>query len=146
MPAGIVLVGEQAATLASGLERLGLETAASLEALSAERVFVVGIGPDAETALLYGTREDVAGVIGIDGTPPVEQARTGAFRTPVLAVVAEADEGDAYAFAKALTNHGVLNETVVYDGVERGFLGAHERATADVWKLMRRFIGVPAPD
>ncbi|NUR78316.1 MAG: hypothetical protein HOQ28_18775 [Thermoleophilia bacterium] len=145
MPTAVVLLGRQAAALGTDLERLGLETAASVDTASADRVFVVGVGPDAQAALLHGTRDGVTGVVGIDGRPPVEEARAGAFRAPVLAIVAEADEGDAYAFAKALTNHGVLNETVVYDEVERGFLGTHERATADVWKLLRRFIGVPAP-
>jgi dienelactone hydrolase len=144
--AGVVLVGDAAAALVPDLEQLGVETARSLDALSSDRMFVVGIGPDAHAALLHGTRDDVAGVVGIDGAPPVDEARAGTFRAPVLTVVAEADEGSAYAFAKALRNHGVLNETVVYDDVERGFFGAHERATADVWRLLRRFMGVPAPD
>jgi len=141
----VVLLGEQAAALAPGLEEVGVATATAFDVAEAERVFVVGVGGDARDALLHGTREGVAGVVGIDGTPPVAEARAGAFRAPVLAVVAEADEGDAYAFAKALTNHGVLNETVVYDDVDRGFLGTHERATDDVWRLLRRFIGVPRP-
>jgi len=142
----VILVGEQAAALGTELEGLGLETAPSVEASSADRVFVVGGGPDAHAALLHGTRDGVTGVVGIDGRPPVDEARAGAFRTPVLAIVAEADEGEAYAFAKALTNHGILNETVVYDEVDRGFLGTHEGATADVWRLLRRFIGVPLAD
>jgi dienelactone hydrolase len=142
----VVLVGEQASSLRPDLESLGLETASSVDETEADRVFVLGIGSDAHSALLHGTREDVAGVVGIDGSPPVAAARAGDFRAPVLAVVAEEDEGDAYAFAKALTNHGVLNETVVYDDVPRGFVGAHEHATKDVWRLLRRFIGVPSPD
>ena len=146
MGAGVVLVGDEAAALAGGFAELGLPTATSLDELDADRVFVVGVGRDARTALLHGTRDDVAGVVGIDGSPPVAEARAGAFRAPVLAIYAEEDEGEAYSFAKALANHGVLNETVVYDEVERGFLGRHEQATGDVWKLMRRFIGVPAPE
>jgi Dienelactone hydrolase family len=141
----VVLLGDQAATLAPGLAELGVATAPSLESADAERVFVVGVGGTARDALLHGTRDGVTGVVGIDGAPPVDEARAGSFRAPVLAVVAERDEGEAYAFAKALTNHGVLNETVVYDDVDRGFLGTHEHATADVWKLLRRFIGVPHP-
>src|SRR3954447_26610478 len=146
MTTAVVLLGAQAEALGGELELLGLETASSaVEATAADRLFVVGVGPDAGAALLHGTHEGVTGVVGIDGRPPVEEARSGAFVAPVLAIVAEADEGEAYAFAKALTNHGILNETVVYDEVDRGFLGAHERATNDVWKLVRRFIGVPAP-
>jgi hypothetical protein len=143
---GAALIGDDAAALAPELEALGIVTARSLDTLAADRVFVVGLGPDARAALLHGTLDSVAGVVGIDCTPPVDEARAGAFRAPVLVVVAEADEGSAYSFAKALTNHAVPNETVVYDDVERGFFGVHERATADVWRLLRRFMGVPAPD
>jgi hypothetical protein len=146
MGTAVVLVGEEAATLGAGLEELGLATASSVAGASADRIFVVGIGADARAALLHGTRDDVTGVVGIDGRPPVDEARAGAFRAPVLAVVTEQDEGDAYAFAKALTRHGILNETVVYDEVEPGFVGTHEHATADVWRLLRRFIGVPSPE
>lgn len=146
MTAGAALIGEAAAALAAELEALGVETARSLDGLSTDRVFVVGVGPDGRAALLHAMDEGIAGVVGIDCTPPVDEARAGAFRAPVLAVVAEADEGSAYAFAKALTKHGVLNETVVYDDVERGFFGTHDRATADVWRLLRRFMGVPAQD
>jgi hypothetical protein len=143
---GAALIGDTAAALGPELEALGIVTASSLDVLPAERAFVVGIGSDARAALLHGTLDGIDGVVGIDCSPPVDEARAGAFRAPVLVVVAEADEGAAYSFAKALTNHGVLNETVVYDDVERGFFGVHERATADVWRLLRRFMGVPAPD
>jgi hypothetical protein len=143
---GAALIGDEAAALAAQLEALGVETARTLEALSADRVFVVGLGADARAALLHGKLDGVAGVVGIDCTPPVDEARADAFRAPMLVVVAEADEGAAYSFAKALTSNGVLNETVVYDDVERGFFGVHEHATADVWRLLRRFMGVPAPD
>jgi hypothetical protein len=146
MPTGVLLVGTDAEPLAAQLGALGIETAQALDALTADRIFVLGVGEGARDALLHGTREEISGVIGIDGAPPVEEARAGAFRAPVLAVFAEEDEGAAYSFAKALTNHGVLNETVVYDEVGRGFLGTHEQATADVNRLVRRFIGAPAPD
>ena len=140
----VVLVGDGRA-LATGLAELGIEVAESVEA-AAPPVFVVGLGASGPAALLHGEREDVAGVVGIDCVPPVEAARAGMLRAPVLAVFAEADEGAAYSFAKALGAHGVLNETVVYDEVERGFFERHEQATADVWRLLRRFMGVPAPE
>jgi hypothetical protein len=136
----IVLVGDTAAALAAQFEELGIAVVASPEGS-----FVLGVGEHAREALLHGTRTDVAGVIGIDGEPPLAEARAGALTAPVLIVVAEALEGSAYSFAKALTAHGVPNETVVYDGVEPGFLGVHDEATADVWRLVRRFMGVPAP-
>ncbi len=146
MAAGVVLVGDQAAALAPRFVELGIETAATVEDLQAERTFVLGVGADARAALHHGTRADVAGVIGIDGELPLEEARAGAYRAPVLAVVSEADEGSAYSFAKALSGAGVLNETVVYDGVEPGFLATHEPAARDTWRLIRRFMGVPSPE
>ena len=140
----VVLVGDGGA-FAAQLGELGIDVAHSVETASSP-VFVGGLGSDGPAALLHGARDDVAGVVGIDCEPPVEAARAGELRAPVLAVFAEADEGAAYSFAKALGAHGVLNETVVYDEVERGFFGRHEQATADVWRLLRRFMGVPAPE
>ena len=133
----VALIGNAAAQLAPGLRDLGLEIDETGE-------FVLGVGEHAVDAFRRAADAGVAGVIGIDGAPPVADARDGRLRAPVLGIFAEADEGAAYSFAKALTEHGVLNETVVYDGVEPGFLGTHEQATADVWRLIRRFVGLPA--
>jgi dienelactone hydrolase len=137
----VLLVGAAAARLADRFRALGVQTTTSADETG---VYVVGIGSDARAALLHGTREGVHGVVGVDGRLPVEDA--GAFRAPALVVSAEADREAAYAFAQALTDAGVLHETVVYDGVERGFFAddGHPEARADVWKLIRRFIGVPA--
>lgn len=140
----VVLVGDGGG-LAAKLGELGIDIATSVETATPP-VFVVGLGADGPAALLHGSRDDVAGVVGIDCEPPVEAARAGTLRAPVLALFAEADEGAAYSFAKALGAHGVLNETVVYDEVGRGFFGRHEQATADAWRLLRRFMGVPAPE
>jgi dienelactone hydrolase len=137
----VLLVGAAAASLADAFAELGVETTTSVGATG---VYAVGVGGDARAALLHATREGVHGVVGIDGALPVDEA--AAFRAPALVVAAEADRDAAYAFAQALTDAGVLHETVVYDGVERGFFAedGHPEARADVWKLIRRFIGVPA--
>jgi dienelactone hydrolase len=137
----VLLVGDAAAGLAGSFADAGFDTTHD-----AAGAYVLGIGADARAALGYGTRDEVRGVAGIDGELPLEQAAS--FRAPALVVVAEADADAAYAFANALSAAGVLHETVVYDGVERGFFGAggHPEARADAWKLVRRFMGVPAPD
>jgi dienelactone hydrolase len=136
----VLAVGDAAAGLVGALAAAGVEATSE-----ADGAYVVGIGGDeARAALAQGTHEGVLGVAGIDGSPPVDDAPS--FRTPALVVVAEADADAARAFAQALTEAGVLHETVVYGGVERGFFGAdgHPAARDDATKLLRRFIGVPA--
>ena len=117
---------------------------AALRADGSSAVFVLGVGASARDAFLQGSREDVAGVIGIDGSPPVEEARAGRIRTPVVAVYAGDAADDAKAFAEALAGAGVLQETVVYDDVEPGFVerGTPREACDDAWRLARRFMGV----
>ena len=139
--AGVVLIGDAARSLADAFAELGLDVVESTA--DADRVYAVGIGRDAQAALLI---DDATGVVGIDCSPPIAAAGAGELRAPVLAVFPEQDQRDAYAFAEALNAHGVANETVVYDGVEPGFFGTHREATADAWRLIRRFMGVPAPE
>lgn len=134
----IVLLGEAAAPFAEAL-RPFVDTAD-------DHRYVLGIGSYAAEAFRQAARNDVAGVIGIDGEPAVVEAQRGELRAPILGIFAEADKDAAYSFASALSAHGVLNETVVYDGVDRGFVGAHEQATADALRLVRRFMGVPSPE
>ena len=141
MSFGVVLFGDDAAVFASRFEEIGVQTATTRDRLDAERVFALGAGGGGREALM---QREVAGAIAIDTELPLADARGGAIAVPVLAVVAEEDEGTAYSFAKALREAGVPNETVVYDGVERGFVGTHAQATDDAWKLVRRFTGVPS--
>src|SRR5512133_2880587 len=121
----VLLVGTAAASLADAFADLGVDTTTGVDE---KGVYVVGVGDDAQAALLHATRDGVHGVVGIDGALPLREA--------------------AYAFARALTDAGVQHETVVYDGVERGFFAenGHPEARADAWRLIRRFIGVPAAD
>jgi carboxymethylenebutenolidase len=70
----------------------------------------------------------------------------------VLALYGGADEKipseDRQAFAEALTAAGVLHETVVYEDAPHSFfdraMGEHSQACADAWRLMLRFLGLPA--
>jgi dienelactone hydrolase len=137
----VLLVGAAAASLSDAFADLGVDTTTGMDE---KGVYVLGVGDDAQAALLHATRDGVHGVVGIDGALPLDEA--AAFRAPALVVAAEIDREAAYAFARALTDAGVLHETVVYDGVERGFFAenGHPEARADAWRLIRRFIGVPA--
>ena len=134
---------------------------AELRSRGAVSVFVMGFCFGGRAAFLSATLDDVAGVVGFygwptraseNGTSPVEEARAGNFRTPVLALYGGADEGipesDVQAFAQALSDAGVLHETVVYEGAPHSFfdraMAEHTDACADAWRLMLRFFGVPA--
>jgi carboxymethylenebutenolidase len=132
-----------------------------LRTRGAVRVYTLGFCFGGRASFMQGTREDVAGVVGFYGWPtraaeggssPLEEARAGRFRQPVLAIYGGADEGipvaDAEAFAEALNEAHVLQETVVYDGAPHSFfdrsMDEHADACADSWRLVLRFMGVPA--
>lgn len=118
-------------------------------------VYVLGFGAGGHAALLAGTGDGVAGVISVCGSPagePTEAVREGRLTAPVLAFYAGADDTvpdpEIEAFYAALKDAHMLEETVVYDGVPRGFFadGAEEHAQAreDAWHRILRFVGVPA--
>lgn len=132
-----------------------------LERRGAQYRYVAGFCFGGRAAFLAATEEGVAGVIGFygwpsrreeGGTSPLEEARAGRFRSPVLALYGGADEKippeERQAFAEALTAAGVLHETVVYEGAPHSFfdraMEEHREACADAWRLMLRFFGVPA--
>ena len=131
-----------------------------LRARGASRVYVAGFCFGGRAAFMQAAREDVAGAIGFYGWPtraeeggssPLEEARAGRLRAPVLALYGGADEGvspdDAEAFAAALAEAGVLQESVVYDGAPHSFfdraMADHADACDDAWFRMLRFMGVP---
>ena len=73
----------------------------------------------------------------------MEEARAGKLRAPVVAIYSgETDEAEP--FAQALAAAGVLQETVIYDGVPAGFFdaGEPEDACADAWRVVLRFMGI----
>ena len=139
-------------------------------------LYALGFCFGGRAAFMQGTREDVAGVVGFYGWPtrveeggssPLEEARAGRFKAPVLAIYGGADEKigaeDRQAFAEALSAAQVLHETVVYDGAPHSFFdrgpgpgtcpaggtcpgtwSQHAQACDDAWLLTLRFFGVPA--
>jgi carboxymethylenebutenolidase len=135
--------------------------AEELRGRGASRVFTVGFCFGGRHSFLYGTQEGVAGVVGFYGWPmrgddespsPIDHARAGAFRAPVLALYGGADEGippeDAHAFAQALSDAGALQETVVYDDAPHSFFDRSMEqfadACEDAWHRVLRFMGTPA--
>ena len=132
-----------------------------LRSRGAGALYVLGFCFGGRAALMAGTEDGVAGVVGFYGWParqeeggssPLLEARAGRFKAPVLALYGGADEKipheDRQAFAEALTAAGVLHETVVYDHAPHSFfdrgMEEHREACADAWQLMLRFVGVPA--
>ena len=133
---------------------------AELRERGATRVYVLGFCFGGRGAFMQGTRDDVAGVVGFYGWParqeqggssPVEEARAGRFRAPVLALYGGADEKitpeHQEAFAGALREAGVLQETIVYDGAPHSFfdraMTEHAAACEDAWFRVLRFVGRP---
>lgn len=132
-----------------------------LRSRGAGAVYVLGFCFGGRAAFMTGTEDDVAGVVGFYGSPtraeeggssPVDAARAGRFRAPVLAIYGGADEKitpeDQQVFAEALTARHVLHETVVYEDAPHSFfdrsLAEHAQACDDAWRLCLRFMGVPA--
>ena len=155
MPPGVVVLTP---SLADGFADAGATVApiadvddvdaaiAALRGDGVHGVYVAGAGPTAHAAFLQAAREDVAGVVGIDGRSPLDEAWAGALRAPVVALYSEDAVAEAQAFAEALGKAGVLQETVVYDGVRAGFFerGDPPEAVADAWRVALRFIGLGA--
>ena len=142
---------------------IALDVSAALDELErrgAQRRFVLGLGFGGRAAFMQGVQPGVAGVIGFYGAParaeeggssPVEEARAGRLKAPVLALYAGADENTtaehAREFAEALAAAHVLQESVIYDGAPHGFfdrtMNEHAEACADAWRLVLRFVGTP---
>lgn len=125
---------------------------ADLLARGAGRVYVLGLGAGGSAAFLQAADEDVAGVVAIDGGPPVAEAQAGRLRAAVLALYGGAADGfaesEALAFAEALRAHHVAAETIVYDEVPAGFLdpasGDFAAARDDAIFRIARFAGLSA--
>ena len=134
---------------------------ATSSAVAAPRVvYVLGFCFGGRAAFMQGREDGVAGVIGFYGWParaeeggssPIEEARAGRVKAPVLALYGGADDkipdADIEAFYEALSAAHVLEETVVYEGAPHSFfdraMTEHAAACEDAWHRMLRFMGVP---
>jgi carboxymethylenebutenolidase len=151
----------RAAAKDAGIDADTVAALTELRRRGAGALYVLGFCFGGRAAFMQGTRDDVAGVVGFYGWPtraeeggssPLEEARAGRFKAPVLAFYGGADEKigaeDRQAFAEALSAAHILHETVVYDEAPHSFfdrsMDEHSQACDDAWRLMLRFFGVPA--
>lgn len=123
----------------------------------AERVFTVGFCMGGRISFNQAAdRDDLDGVIGFYGTPdeggpddpraPI--ARAPSYRCPVLGLFGGADEGIPLVtldrFRDTLTDAGVSNEIVVYDGAPHSFFDRsfeeHREASDDAWRRVLGFV------
>jgi carboxymethylenebutenolidase len=133
---------------------------AELNRRGATRVYVLGFCFGGRAAFMQGARDGVAGVVGFYGWPtriesggssPEREARAGRLTAPVLALYGGADERiteeDAHAFAEALRQAGVDQESIVYDGAPHSFfdraMADEAEACDDAWRRVLRFMSVP---
>ena len=123
-------------------------------------VFTVGFCFGGRLTFLTGAQPDVdlAGVIGFYGGPtgpgragtpaPIDLAKAGQFRAPVLGLFGGADQGIAESaineFGVALTNAGVENELVIFPGAPHSFFDRkaadYADASAEAWAKVMAFI------
>jgi carboxymethylenebutenolidase len=150
-------------------ETISADVAAAAAALrspeggAAERVYCMGFCFGGRAAFLQaGEGHGLAGVIGFYGPPagptraglpePVERAAH--FECPVLGLFGGADEGIApesvAAFDAALQAAGVEHRLITYPGAPHSFFDRraelHADASADAWRQVLDFVGVPVGD
>jgi carboxymethylenebutenolidase len=145
-------------------EEVRADVAAAAEVLRAEgakAVHVMGFCFGGRAAFMQASQPGVAGAIGFYGWPagagdegrsPIDEARAGLVRAPVLALYGGADEkitpDQIDAYDRALEAAGVPHETVVYPGAPHSFfdrkMADHAEACADAWARILRFVGLRA--
>ncbi len=124
--------------------------------LGMERAYVMGFCFGGRAAFMQAPKPEVAGVVGFygwpartaDGGSPVQQARDGLTKAPVLALYGGADQGitreDVDAFERALQAAAVPHTTVVYPGAPHSFfdrkMDEHADACEDAWARVLDFM------
>lgn len=136
-----------------------------LVARGTEHVFSIGFCFGGRLAFLTATRPELelSGAIGFygpvagpgrGGAPaPLDVARAGEFRAPVLGLFGGADKGipeeSIEAFGIPLTEAGVENELVIYPGAPHSFFDRKAAdfadAAADAWVKLLEFVERSAP-
>lgn len=136
-----------------------------LRSRGVRHVFTIGFCFGGRLTFLTAARTDIdlAGAIGFYGNPvgpgrggtpaPIELARAGQFRAPVLGLFGGADQGipetEINDFGDALTAAGVENELVIYPDAPHSFFdrkAAHfQAASEDAWVKVLQFIHRFAP-
>ena len=126
-----------------------------------KRIFALGFCFGGRGAFMLASQEGIAGAVGFYGWParaeeggmsPIDEARAGLVRAPVLALYGGADEKiteeHRSAYDRALTEAGVDHDTVVYPGAPHSFFDKkmtdHAEPCSDAWRRVLEFMGVPA--
>ena len=132
---------------------------AVLAQAGATRLYALGFCFGGRGAFKQASQPGVDGVIGFYGWPargdergasPIDEARAGIVKAPVLAIYGGADQGitpeQIQAYDSALDETGVPHETVVYPGAPHSFfdrrMNEHGDACVDAWTRVLRFVGL----
>lgn len=123
--------------------------------LGATRVLTIGFCFGGRASLMQASRPSVDGVVAFYGPPtgegtagsPLQEARAGLVRVPVLGLYGGADEGipvaEVEAYGAALDAAGVSNRLVVYPDAPHSFfdrrMSDHAEACRDAWARVLAF-------
>ena len=136
-------------------EQVDADAAAAAEQLRAatgvERLFTVGFCMGGGFAWgQSGSLAAVSGAVGFYGNPERARQLKSQLKAPLLLLVAGADfrpPEEIEKFASELTEAGVPNRVVVYDGAPHSFFDrtyeAWQDACADAWEQVLRFMDTP---
>jgi carboxymethylenebutenolidase len=131
--------------------------AAALRDAGATSVVSMGFCFGGRASLLQASQESVDGAIAFYGPPtraeaggssPLEEARAGLVRVPILGLYGGADRGipreDTDTYAAALDAAGVAHRIVVYPGAPHSFfdraMSEHAEACRDAWARVLGFV------
>jgi carboxymethylenebutenolidase len=130
---------------------------ATLRGEGATRVLSMGFCFGGRASLMQASQESVDGVIAFYGPPgqaldggssPLDEAKAGIVRAPVLGLYGGADRGipvtDAEAYDRALDATGVEHRIVVYPGAPHSFfdrsMSEHAETCRDAWARVLGFV------
>ena len=135
--------------------------AAELRSLGATHVASMGFCFGGRASLMQASQDSVDGVIAFYGPPteaggspsPIEEARGGVVRVPVLGLYGGADRGisasDVETYDRALTDAGVEHRLHTYPGAPHSFfdrkMSEYADACHDAWARVLGFVDSLAP-
>jgi carboxymethylenebutenolidase len=130
--------------------------AESLRTAGVARIVSMGFCFGGRASLMQASQESIDGVIAFYGPPasevggssPLQEARAGLVRSPVLGLYGGADRGipqeDLDAYGAALDAAGISNRIVVYPGAPHSFfdrtMTEHADACRDAWARVLGFV------
>jgi carboxymethylenebutenolidase len=128
----------------------------AMRGLGATHVVSMGFCFGGRASLMQASQESVDGAIAFygstagrgDGPSPIDEARGGLVRVPVLGLYGGADEGipqgDVESYDQALEAAGIEHRIVVYPGAPHSFfdrsMTEHAEACLDAWARVLGFV------